>query len=131
METPQIKVTHDFEADDYNNLLIIEKKISSMEKNNMFSPQELKILALIREGYLFGDIESIIGLGRDTVSKIFKNICERISFSLGGEFTNDGFIQEVSRKNKLTLEEQKKLEDFMGSNLKHKILRRPIETDEK
>jgi hypothetical protein len=125
METPTIKETHDFESDDYNNLLIIEKKISGMMENTMFSMQEIQILTLIQEGYLFGDIEPIIGLGRDTVSKIYKNICERIAFSLGGEFTDDGFIREVSRKNHLSLAEQDKLARFMESNLKHKILRKP------
>lgn len=130
METPQIKETHDFEADDYNNLLVIEKKISSMKKNQMFSEQECTILNFIREGYLFGDIESFTGVGRDTISKIFKSICERIAFSLGGEFTNDGFIREVSKKNKLSIKEQEKLAKFMDSNLKYKILRRPTENNE-
>lgn len=130
METPQIKAVHDFDADDYNNLLIIEKKIDDMLANHLFSKQEVNILNLIREGYLFGDIESQIGLGRDTVSKIYKNICERIAFSLGGEFTNEGFIKEVSRKNNLSPEEQEKLARFMDSNLKHKVLRRPTESHE-
>jgi hypothetical protein len=125
METPTIKETHNFESDDYNNLLIIEKKITGMMEKQMFSMQEVHILTLIREGYLFGDIESQIGLGRDTVSKIYKGICERIAFSLGGEFTNDGFIREVSKKNHLSPEEQAKLARFMESNLKHKVLRKP------
>jgi hypothetical protein len=130
METPQIKEVHDFESDDYNNLLIIEKKVTQMVENELFSMQETEILSLIREGYLFGDIESLIGLGRDTVSKIYKNICERIAFSLGGEFTNDGFIREVSKKNHLSKEEQEKLVRFMDSNLKHKVLRRPTNDNE-
>lgn len=130
METPQIKEIHDFESDDYNNLLVIEKKMASMISNKMFSEQESIIINYIREGYLFGDIESFIGVGRDTISKIFKNICERIAFSLGGEFTNDGFIREVSKKNKLSIKEQEKLAKFMDSNLKYKILRRPIENNE-
>jgi hypothetical protein len=130
METPQIKESHDFDSDDYNNLLVIEKKIAGMIENNMFSVQEKRILSLITEGYLFGDIESQIGLGRDTVSKIYKNICERIAFSLGGEFTNDGFIREVSRRHHLSPKEQEKLILFMASNLKHKILRRPTHNNE-
>lgn len=130
METPMIKEIHDFDSDDYNNLLIIEKKITGMLENQMFSQQEVEILTLIREGFLFGDIESMIGLGRDTVSKIYKGICERIAFSLGGEFTNDGFIKEVSSKNHLSHEEQAKLARFMESNLKHKVLRKPTHTNE-
>jgi hypothetical protein len=125
METTQIKGTHDFEADDYNNLLIIEKKISDMVKNDLLTRNELRILELIKEGYLFSDIESMVGVGRETVSKTYKNICEKIAFSLGGEFTDDGFIKEVSKRHHLTKEEERKLSRFMESNLKHKILRKP------
>lgn len=129
METARIKEAHDFDSDDYNNLLIIEKKIQAMKANNMFSDQELQILDLIRDGYLFGDIESRISLGRFTVSKIYKNVCERISFSLGGEFTDGGFVKEVAEKNKLSPEEQAKLARFMDSNLRHKVLRRPTQNE--
>jgi len=125
METPQLKVEHDFDSDDYNSLLVIEKKINSMIENEMFSEQEIKILGLICEGYLFGDIEAILGVGRSTVAKIYKNVCERISFSLGGEFTNEGFIREISKRKHLTKAEQRKLSKFMESNMRYRILRRP------
>lgn len=130
METPQIKETHDFESDDYNNLLVIEKKMKEMDKNNLFNTEEIEVLNLIRAGYLFSDIEPMLKVGRETVSKIYKNVCERIAFSLGGEFTDEGFIQEVSEKNNLTPEEQDKLARFMNSNLKHKIMRRPTQENE-
>jgi hypothetical protein len=130
METPQIKGVHDFDSEDYNNLLIIEKKITDMVKNDLLSTHEESILSLIREGYLFSDIESMTGIGRETVSRIYKNICERIAFSLGGEFTDDGFIREVSKKHHLSQEERDRLARFMDSNLKHKILRRPTQENE-
>jgi hypothetical protein len=127
METPQIKSVHDFESDDYNNLLVIEKKIQDMCANNLLTPHEVEIINLIRDGYLFSDIEPILKIGRETISKIYKNVCDRIAFSLGGEFTDDGFIQEVSERNNLSPREQQKLVQFMNSNLKHKILRRPTQ----
>jgi len=128
MDTEAIREVNDIDSDDYNDLLIIEKKIKEMRGQDFITNLEFKILTLIQSGYLFGDIETIIDVGRDTVSKIFKNVCERIAYSLGGEFTDEGFIKEVADRHRLTEEDTTILEEFMESNLRHKILRRPLGT---
>lgn len=127
MDTIRIKDAHDFDSDEYNNLLIIEKEISRLKRGKYISEIEDRILSLIRGGYLVKDIETIIGMERGAISKIFSRICNRISFYLGGEFTDTGYIAELSTKHNLTEEQQELLSEFMKSNLKYKILRRPIE----
>lgn len=128
MDTSSIREENDIDSDRYNDLIIIEKKLNEMRNNNMLSPVEKDIISLIQRGYLFGDMESKLLLGRDTISRMFKNVCERVAYSLGGEFTDEGFVKDVAERHNLSDDELIILERFMDSNLKHKILRRPLGT---
>lgn len=130
MATPRLKENPDFESDEYNNLLIVEKEIISLRKNGLLSDLETAIIGLVAEGYLLSDIAGKIKLSSKTVSKIFELSCNRIAFSLGDEFTDAGFIDEFSYKNKLSREEQDRLEDYIASNKKHTVIRRTIKSND-
>lgn len=130
MDSPRIRETHDMDSDEYNDLLIIEKKINDMKKRSLITPVESTILSYIVQGYLLDDIENFCGISRETISKIFKSLCEKISYSIGGEFTDDGYIEEIAKRNRLTDQEQDILKNFMSSKLRHKVMRRPLKQNE-
>ena len=113
----------DFEDDEYNNLLVVESKVNFLVENGLIQKQELDVLNLLTSGKRFKDIEGILNLNRVTISKVFREVCKKISFSLGGVFTDDGYINYMVEKYKLNSDEAEKLEKYIQSNLKHKIIR--------
>jgi len=115
----------DFESDEYNNLLVVEKKIEELLDKGLLSERELNILNVVASGDLYGDLDESLGLNRRTVYKIFNDICEKISFSIGDVFTDAGYISYMAEKYNLTARQIEKLENFITSNLKHKIMRSP------
>jgi hypothetical protein len=120
----QIKEDPDFESDPYNNVLVIEKAILDLTKKKSLTSLEIQIINLISVGYMFDDIEKILGLSRETISKLFSSSCNKISYYLGGEFTDEGLLEYMQVKYKLTDEQIEKLQTFMKSRFKHKIVRK-------
>lgn len=121
-----IRSVQDLESDEYNNLLIIEKAINDLTKTGSMTNQELQIVNLISMGYTFRDMENILDVSRETISKIFIATCDRISYYLGGEFTDEGMLEYMQEKYDLEDNQIDKLRNFMKSKLKHKIIRKDI-----
>ena len=121
IESLILKEEHDLESDSYNDLLIIEKKIKELKEKGLFTENEYKILTLISEGYFYEDVEKILGIGRATVSKIFTETCNRLSYYLGGNFTDEGTIDDLKERYRLTEKQIKILEDYIKSRYRHKI----------
>lgn len=120
----EIKRTHDFDSDQYNNLLLIEKRISTLLKDGFITDSDIKILKLLSYGTTFEDVSEQLNLSRETVSKRFTSICDKISFSLGDVFTDEGYLSYLQSKYRLSEEELLKIKDYMGSKFKNKLLRR-------
>jgi hypothetical protein len=119
----QLKSKHDVDSDEYNNLLLMERKIEILDSHRVISSLEMNILNLFRNGCIPKEVAQILGLNRDTVAGIFIKICDKISFYLGGEFTDDGYITYMQEKYNLKEEEVEKLKKYMTGNLKHKLIR--------
>lgn len=103
----------DLEDDDYNDLLLVEKKINDLHVLGILSDLEVRVLTLYSEGATFGDIEKDVELSRNSIIKCLNQACNKIAFSLGDTFTNKGLAVFISEKYELTPEEIKKLEDFI------------------
>jgi hypothetical protein len=123
MQTPILKSEHDCESDSYNDLLLIEKKIKELEDKNLLTDNEILILNYFSQGYLYEDIEDITGIGRVTISKIFKEVCNKIAYFLGGSFTNEGLINDMIEKYNLTEEQTDKLDKYIYSRYRQKYPR--------
>jgi hypothetical protein len=128
METPILKENHDLEDDSYNNLLIVEKKIKELQEKGLLDNNEILVIDYISQGYFYEDIERITGIGRVTVSKIFTEVCGKLAFYLGGEFTDAGTIYSLTEKYHLNDEQVEKLEDYIISRYRHKIRHTDKET---
>jgi len=119
----QLKEEHDLASDDYNNLLILEKKAKELYMLGILTIMEVKILNLVSNGSMLSDVNKEIPLAQKTISLIFKSACEKISFCLGGEFTDFGTVDELRNKYELTNEQVENLIHYMSSEHKHKLSR--------
>ncbi len=120
----EIKHNHDINSDSYNDILVIEKAIKNLLEDKLITSLEIQIINIISEGYAFSDIEVKLGISRETISKIFIASCKKIAYYLGGEFTDDGLINHMELKYRLTQDQINKLRRFMHGKLKHKVARK-------
>jgi hypothetical protein len=109
----------DVDNDDYNNLLLVEKKIAELTDKRQISPKERMIIDSIVTGTSLTKLEEALGMSRITIAKIFSRICSRISFLLGYSFTDEGYLDYIAGKYKLNEEQLIKARDYMSSNKKH------------
>ncbi len=116
--------TPDLESDSYNNILILERAIKELSEDKLITSLELQIIELVSAGYTFVDLEKVLGLSRETISKTFIMSCNKIAYYLGGEFTDDGLLEQMERKYKLTINQLQTLRNFMTSKYKHKLSRK-------
>lgn len=90
-----LKERADINSDSYNNAIMIEMVIEKMIEDDLLSKQENNIIWCVSAGYSYSEIARVLGLHRLTVSQIFKNVTDRISYIIGGELTDDAFIERI------------------------------------
>jgi hypothetical protein len=128
LERHKIRAYPDFESDSYNNLLIIENKIKELAKNGTIEPFELAILDYVSTNKSYDELEELLGISRQVISKYFSNICNKISFNLGGIFTDAGYLEYMKENYRLSEEEIEIIQKHIDSPYKHTI-RRLINND--
>lgn len=72
----------------YNNLLSIENCIIKLYKAKKITDLELKIIQHICIGYNYLEISRLLNISRKKVSDTFKEVCDRISYVLGDDFSD-------------------------------------------
>ena len=122
-----LKAEPDFESEEYNNLLIIEKKITQLYDAGRIDPFEMAVLNYVMSNRSYSELEDLLNISRLTISKHFRSICDRISFSLGSEFTDEGYIEHMREKYELKDEQIEKIRQHMNSKYRHAIRRKPHE----
>jgi len=116
----------DLDSDEYNNLLVILGKIKELYREGFLSDMDLYIIDLVSDGRPIKDLEESIDKNRITLSKTFIQICSRISYFLGGYFTDEGFLENLKANYRLTDEQIEKLREYMSGKFKHKLMKRKI-----
>jgi hypothetical protein len=129
LDRDRIRSEIDFESNDYNNLLIIENKIKELLSNNTLTNKELFMLDIIITSGSYDSAGDILDITRQTASKYFRAICNKISFSLGGEFTDNGYLEYMAKKYNLDNEQVNKMREHMESSYKHAIRRQYDESE--
>jgi hypothetical protein len=119
----RLKEEHDLESEDYNNLLIIEKKAKELYELKILSTLEVQVVNLFSNGATLTDVSKEVELSKETILLVFRRACEKISFCLGGEFTDFGTVDELIEKHDLTEEQINELIKYMHSEYKHKLSR--------
>jgi hypothetical protein len=109
-------------SDEFNDIIILEKKLKDLITRRVISLLEIKVINLFADGNTPKDIASKLKLNRVTVSEIFNRTCEKVAFYLGGTFTDDGFATYMQDKYNLTQVEYERLIKYMEGKYKHKIM---------
>jgi hypothetical protein len=113
--TEQI-VTADLDDEDYNNLLIVEKTLQDLLNNRQLSAKEIIIINMLLQYKSLSQIEKETGYTRMWIVKIIEDVCDRIAFILGDEFTNEGYLSRLAEKNHLTEAQIETARVYMNSN---------------
>lgn len=125
-----LKTESDFESDQYNDLLVIEKKIDELYNLGLISDDEISLIEYISDGKPL--VKSMDGFGKNRISlgRDVLKLCNKIAFFAGGYFTDDGYIEYMRKKYNLTEEQVNKMSQYMKSKFKHKLRRKTKETNE-
>ncbi len=118
----QLKETGNIDSDEFNDLMMIEKAIEELKKKQLLSDEEIEVI----DSYRNEDYRNKTRNERWTVSKRYTKICEKISFYLGGYFTDDGYLSYIQDKYKLNEEQINALRLHIKSKFKHKLIRKPL-----
>lgn len=124
------KLSEDIGVDSYDDLLVVESKIKELYEEGFLSDLDIYIIDLIADGRPIRELESPLGKNRLTISKTFVQICKRISYFLGGYFTDDGFLSNMKEQYKLSDIDIDKLKLFMAGKFKHKLMKRIKQTND-
>lgn len=111
-------VTFDFENDVFYDLLVVEDEIKRLEKLNLLTPIEIKIISLVNDGITRpSDLERCLGIPRQSITRLIKQFSSKIGFFLGDYFTDEGFYKKMCDKYSLDGEaEQILIETVFGSD---------------
>lgn len=104
-----IKERGNINSNSYNNAIIIEKTMDDMVKNNTITQRESDVVWSVSAGYSYSEIARVLGIHRLTVSQIFKDVTDRISFILGGELTDSAFLERIGKIEPLSEEDMEKM----------------------
>ena len=117
------QIEADLDDDDYNNLLILESKIKELKNKGFIADKEIDIIKAVSTGRTLTSLEKSLGISREAISKIFYETCEKLSYLLGGQFTDEGYLNYMRTKYKLSEEEIENMEKYMRGIFKHRIRR--------
>jgi hypothetical protein len=120
----EIKSKADLESDEYNDLLVIEKKINDLYNAGIISEQEMLLLEYVEDGKPMANSKEGFGKNRISLANDFENLCSKIAFYMGGYFTDDGYANYMCEKYNLTDEQVERMITYMKSKYKNKLLRK-------
>lgn len=116
-------VNMNFESDDYMNLLQIERTAIEMFNQGLLTELEIRIIDAISIEKTLTSLEKEFDLKRYTISKKFSDACQKIAYRLGGEFTDEGYIEYMKNKYRLEDYQVELIKDHIISKYKHRIRR--------
>lgn len=116
----RIKETHDIDSDEYNDLLLVEAKIKELHDSGFLTDVDVCMIDLASDGR---PIHQLGSYSRQTLSHTFMQLCERISYFMGGHFTDDGLIEEMRTTYSLDDDAVNKLSLYVSGRFRHNIKR--------
>lgn len=126
----EIKSKSDINSDEYNDLIVVEKKIEDLYNAGIVSKNELSLIDYMEDGKPIVNSKKSFGKNRMSVAKDFRNLCSKIAFYIGGIFTDEGYIDYMKTKYNLTDEQVIKMRDYMESKYKNKLMRKQKKTND-
>lgn len=126
----ELKSLSDINSDEFNDLMIIEKKINHLREDGLISGEEMSLLKYIEDGKPLVNSKEEFGKNRLSLAKDIEALCNKIAFYVGGYFTNDGYIHYMRNKYKLSNEETHRMIEYMKGKYKNKLIRKQTKQNE-
>ena len=108
-QIPYIKESAEIDSDVYNNAIMIEKTINDLVEKDIISQKESDVIWAVSAGYSYSEIARMLNMHRLTISQIFKDVTDRVSFILGGELTDSAFLERLGTIEPISEQEMEKL----------------------
>jgi len=118
-----IRSESNVDSDEYHDLILVEQKISELLDLGLIDVFELSIMNYVLSNRPYSELEKMLSISRETISKYFRGICNRVSYALGGYFTDEGFMEHMKDKYNLTGEHVEKMKEHMVGKYRHTIRR--------
>lgn len=116
--------TFEYGDEDYNNLLLVEKKLVELMENKQLSIEEANVVTGILQHKPLRRIGKELNIqSRFTIINIFRRVCSRLEFLLGDGFTDEGYLAYLAQKYGLDEEQIQRGRDYMDSNKRFYIIR--------
>lgn len=114
----------DLDSDEYNDLILLEKKIEQLHDIGIISDDELGIINYLKGGNLSSDAKKLLGKERKTVSRKINDVCNKVAFYLGSYFTDEGYVNYMKNKYNLSNEQLNIMIDYMRNKFKYRVMRK-------
>lgn len=89
--------TGNIEDESYNNALSIQHTIKKLYERKYISFFDLQVLDAMARGYGYSDVAKLLNADRKRITASFRKSCNKISYFLGDDFTDQGFIQKYKK----------------------------------
>lgn len=116
------KTDLDMGSDLYSDLLSVEKVLSDLIEKKLIKPFDKKIVHLLMLGMSIEEVSERLNIARPTVTKKFSAVCDRISFILGDNFSDLGYVNYIKEKYNLNEEQVLKALEYMKSSTKRVVI---------
>lgn len=106
----------EFDNDMYQDLLSVEMCIKTLKGSNLLSDREYDVIQKIISGMNYSDISRAYSTSARYVYYLVSTVTDRIAFTLGEHFTNDGFYEYMMLKYDLNDKEETVIKTLLGVN---------------
>jgi bifunctional N-acetylglucosamine-1-phosphate-uridyltransferase/glucosamine-1-phosphate-acetyltransferase GlmU-like protein len=109
-----IKLKEDLEAEDLNDLIVLEKKLQDLINNGFITKEELDLLKQIINCKSIYTLAKEINTDYRTLQVFLNSITNKLGTVLGDTFTDEYWISHMADKYNLNTEEVNKLKDHLS-----------------
>jgi len=122
----KVDLTSDVDNDEYNDAILVEVAIKNLKTLEMLTEEDVALIEFVKNGGQFSNEDNEVDGKKRSISKRYNDLCYRISFYMGGYFTDDGYIEYMRKKHRWTEEQTKVATVYIKSQFKNKIIRKPL-----
>lgn len=104
LHSDEIRDSGNVDSDEFSDLLTVEKTIKLFTDNGTITKREYEILTLMRQYHSPNYVSDVMGINRYLLSKIYNGILDRLAISLGGLFTDEGYLHYLQTKYNINIQ---------------------------
>lgn len=105
----------------FDDLVSIEKSIDFLRNSGKFTKAESDIINKLFSGYTVTDICKANNVSIQWVLRAINKISKKIEKVIGDLYNDESYIYDFSKRNSLTPQQIKKLEDFIYNEKRTKV----------